>query len=1056
MVSRYADGSAQVLLVGEASATTSLRSAFERSGFANIAVAPDCGTALVALENHRVHWIVAPLGAGEPVTAMHLLDACRQHDDLHQVLLTLILHDNESYCLGKAFELGLFAWISAGALDRELEDLLGCMKTNNYDTTQTAADYIRRRLKSEKRFDQLAAFERRLSALYPHHSKQLAALAESSFLTQDSEGGKRALLEAQALGHTRSQELDKISTTYLKQSLKEIRPKYQLESCLVIDPDPSVHKTCQDAVAGLGASLVQVFPHGEAAWAWLDENTPDLIIQEWKLPGVSGVAMIQRLWGRVRAPLVVLSSVVGKKDHIIMREMGVSHVVEKPISAEALRVQIDRIMIEEAIPTQVRTIHHQLRRLVACGDMSGARDLMRRRVESPPFSPADVHALEGELLLGEGKWVEARDEAIAAVRLDSHNLGSLNVLGKALMKLGDYASALKVLDKARAFSPQNVARLCDISEVQTELGNNDGAEEALALGSSVDQGSSSVRAAEFKHALRIGDGARAARIDLKGAQVNDVVSFLNNRAVALARTGAAAQSVELYTKAFGALPGEYFEVRLLIGYNLGLAYAKQSKLREALQTLEEVVKAGESRVLAKARSLADRIRKALQEGGGVRLRFSKATPSSESTQAEVSGLVFGAGEEAGGGGSDQALDLAEEGSTLPAPSRTIGCHSIYIDTTPVALEETQALLADPPAFLLKPIEERQDIGSRELPKASPRARDSAPAPQGKPAAKREPPVIEKVSVGRDLLPMLEREWKAVEELRQRAMSPRDDDEPILLPGPVYLYRSDVAGAKSLAQQLDALHCPWVQAASEPREVRRLLRARAPEVLVLWFSPEGDGGIDVLDILEFVQQTSRNREFKVWIWSFSDRVLQEFKARAKTLPFDHLGVVESSRVKLKAMIEKAKATSLRRSDVQASHPLDLLTADRSESEWNRTLDQEAERPDMSGWRAAWMMQRLIQVGAPKATLEHWLNTWGRDPRWEIEADYWLGRAEVARATDPQGAIQAVCAAVKLEPLRLKCLETLAEDLERAGDAQGPRLRELFERVSGQVRQRGEAA
>ncbi len=84
----------------------------------------------------------------------------------------------------------------------------------------------------------------------------------------------------------------------------------------------------------LGVHEVHAFQDGQKAWEAIESGLQvDAVIMEWKIPNLSGPLFLQRLrmQGQVTLPVIVLSSLVTKKDKNLLREMGVATVVEKPL-----------------------------------------------------------------------------------------------------------------------------------------------------------------------------------------------------------------------------------------------------------------------------------------------------------------------------------------------------------------------------------------------------------------------------------------------------------------------------------------------------------------------------------------------------------------------------------------------------------------------------------------------------------------------------------------------------------------------------------------------------
>src|SRR5262249_33762733 len=101
--------------------------------------------------------------------------------------------------------------------------------------------------------------------------------------------------------------------------------------------------------------------------------------------------------------------------------------------------------------------------------------------------PSDAKArVAAEFAFYREDYLKARDLALESLRSNSEDARTLNLAAKTLLKLRDFKSALKFFEKAKAYSPANVERLCLMAEAKLELNDTTGASEALDQASKVD------------------------------------------------------------------------------------------------------------------------------------------------------------------------------------------------------------------------------------------------------------------------------------------------------------------------------------------------------------------------------------------------------------------------------------------------------------------------------------------------------------------------------------------------------------------------------------------
>jgi two-component system phosphate regulon response regulator PhoB len=93
----------------------------------------------------------------------------------------------------------------------------------------------------------------------------------------------------------------------------------------------------------------------ERAWALLDNETPDLILLDWMLPGRSGVDLARdlRAHRRLRAiPLIMLTARAQEGDKLQAFDVGADDYVTKPFSPRELLARV-RALLRRAAPEAV-------------------------------------------------------------------------------------------------------------------------------------------------------------------------------------------------------------------------------------------------------------------------------------------------------------------------------------------------------------------------------------------------------------------------------------------------------------------------------------------------------------------------------------------------------------------------------------------------------------------------------------------------------------------------------------------------------------------------------
>jgi len=256
-------------------------------------------------------------------------------------------------------------------------------------------------------------------------------------------------------------------------------------------------------------------------------------------------------------------------------------------------------------------------------------------------SEARKKKIMAEFAYAQKDFARARDLTVEAIKNQGDSLVLFTFLGKCLMQLRDFQAALKCFEKAQSLSPMNIERLCAMVEASSELGDKEAAERNLERAKSLDKNATSVIEAEAQMRIGFGETTKAKAIMGKLPTLTNVISFMNNRAVAFARSMAFDEGIALYQKTLDSIPEERRSTQAIVTYNLALTYARMDRLPEALAQLEKTVQLGKSKVYTKSRSLMERIKKAMT--GGAPLQLAQDVKGSDGEEgAELAAAAEGA------------------------------------------------------------------------------------------------------------------------------------------------------------------------------------------------------------------------------------------------------------------------------------------------------------------------------------------------------------------------------------------------------------------------------
>ena len=643
MSKRIADKTVLILIVEPQTTRRSmLIDGFKQLGFKSVRSAPSIKDALAFMENtdELPGWIVTPLMPDTAANGMHLLKLLLTRIELVDCRMSLILEPGQEYCLINAFELGLLSWHpKADDLMTQMahiSDLIAVGSSTDWNECLIAAHYLRQSLREGGNGGDWVRLEQALLGLFPTQDSLVVELAEALQLAGRKRTALLVLERAQGLSGKAAERARVLAERIAVEDMAETAAAagLGLGSCVVIDPDEAMRNLVAEALKLLGVAEVHAFSEGGAALEHLAEHgEPDLLIQEWRLPHVPGNVLVQRVrtMGFARVPVVVFSSLVKSSDRMLLREMGVSDVIEKPKTGAKLAALLKAIVQEGANPANEKSLELTIRKTLRSGDFAAARRHLEKSESMPAFAETKRKALEAELAFLEGKLKAAGPLAVEALQSGGEDVLLLNLLGKIYMKMRQFTQATKFFERAQALSPDNVERLCELAEVKAESSDLVGAEASVAKAKKLSPEDEHVRATEAKLALVAGDRDKTRDLLGKLSRTSDVVAFLNNRAVSLVAEGKTQEAIELYQRALQSLPEALNGLIPPISYNLALAFVKDGNMAEAQRSLLPVLGSGLP-VEIKARSLEIRLSQALLSGEPFVLRTGKSQQDSVLTE----------------------------------------------------------------------------------------------------------------------------------------------------------------------------------------------------------------------------------------------------------------------------------------------------------------------------------------------------------------------------------------------------------------------------------------
>ncbi len=687
-------------------------------GFEKITGVATPKDALHIMEVDQVDWIITSLNSAESVNALHLLKIITVQPKLRSTHMTLLWEpSNDDSILPYAFELGLLSVQPKSYLRDTLAEsfnqLFDILKLHNWDSTLVAAEYIRQYLIRKNLYKTRLNLEESLLSLYLGSPQILLNIAETQIGMGDTSRGAMLLDQIELIDERMSihcrrlRQQHDLNTESTQNSGSNAKNILGVHRAIIVDPDTDVLFHVRELLTKVGVSDIQTFESGTDAFQWMSSSghEPDLIMMEWKIPGITGAMLVQRIrsLGFHQVPIIIISSLIKNSDIHILREMGVDECQEKPFDQNLFYGVVIKSIQQNRCPTEERSLQQKIKRLLHANKMPEAERLIAQLFQDERTSIGTRKEIEAEYYMAKGEFEKARDAGMDAIKMNGDSLTMLNLIGKSMLKLRQFQDGLKCFERAHSISSLNVERILDIAEACIEVDKINYAVTMIDEAKSLDPSNLAVQQMDCKVNIIKGESALAQTLmgDIESGK--SIIAYMNNRAVALTRSGRFDEAIELYQRTIESIPAIWKNQKSAVTYNAGLAYARYGDLEKAASTLAHLdTTVTDVSISKRAKSLIEKIKQSISSN--VRLVLSTMNDEHDPftlTDSKDSSLVSET--------SSATKNFSAIATQLDLQRGEIGCHLVFYDHEKLPTK----LLTTLPSF-----KERRGIDSQSREKNS--------------------------------------------------------------------------------------------------------------------------------------------------------------------------------------------------------------------------------------------------------------------------------------------------------------------------------------------------
>src|SRR5579864_9142967 len=125
-----------------------------------------------------------------------------------------------------------------------------------------------------------------------------------------------------------------------------------MATILVVEDDVALCDLLRTHLEADGHTVVQAF-NGPAALAAVEQYQPHLIVLDWMLPGMDGLAVCRRLRQTYLTPIIMLTARTEEVDQILGLEVGADDYISKPFSIRQVLARVRAILRRVELDSQL-------------------------------------------------------------------------------------------------------------------------------------------------------------------------------------------------------------------------------------------------------------------------------------------------------------------------------------------------------------------------------------------------------------------------------------------------------------------------------------------------------------------------------------------------------------------------------------------------------------------------------------------------------------------------------------------------------------------------------
>jgi two-component system response regulator HydG len=146
---------------------------------------------------------------------------------------------------------------------------------------------------------------------------------------------------------------------------------------LVADDDPSARSALAALLRTQGFA-VDVAEDGESALASLEATAPDVLLTDLQMPGMDGIALLERAKeARPEIVVVLVTAFADVETAVRAMQKGAEHYLTKPVQFDELLVVVDRALERRCLERETAELRARLKERLSFGNIIGSSPAMQ-------------------------------------------------------------------------------------------------------------------------------------------------------------------------------------------------------------------------------------------------------------------------------------------------------------------------------------------------------------------------------------------------------------------------------------------------------------------------------------------------------------------------------------------------------------------------------------------------------------------------------------------------------------------------------------------------------